>query len=240
MINIEIWSDFACPFCYAGEAQLHNAIGELGITHKVNVKFRAFELDHKKDDYASNPIEEVFMNKFGMSRKDAERQVRHEQQMVRDMGLVCNYETARPSNTRDAHRLMKLAETKYDQPTLRKLNAALFDAYMVRGLSLADRDVLMQCGREADIKEEEIIDLLQSDRYVDAVVADERQAEKYGVTGVPFFLIDGKMAVPGCISTEEFKELLLSMMERKDQQSEEALLQQAHPHRCTENGCELI
>lgn len=75
MTTIEIWSDFACPFCYAGEAQLNRAISELGIADKVDVKYKAFELDHKKGDYASNPIEEVFINKFGMSRKQEEEAV---------------------------------------------------------------------------------------------------------------------------------------------------------------------
>lgn len=240
MTNIEIWSDFACPFCYAGEAQLENAIRELGIQDKVNVKFRAFELDHKKDDYASNPIEEVFMNKFGMSRADAERQVMHEQQLVRNMGLICNYEEARPSNTRNAHRLMKLAEAEYNEATLRKLNSALFDAYFVRSLSLDEPDVLLQCGLRAGIKEDDIRDLLQSNRYEDEVISDEHTAEIYGVTGVPFFLIDSKMAIPGCISTEEFKELLLRLVEHQNNDDENTVLHDAHPHRCTEEGCELI
>lgn len=232
MTKIEIWSDFACPFCYAGEAQLDKAISSLGIADKIDVKFKAFELDHKKDGYASNPIEEVFMNKFGMSREDAERQVAHEQQLVRNMGLVCNYENARPSNTRNAHRLMKLAEAEYDTATLRQLNAALFEAYFVRSLSLADTDVLMQCGLAAGIKEADIKDVLLSDRFVDAVEADERMAEAYGVTGVPFFLIDGKMAIPGAISADEFKKLL--------QQNIGSQSSELHPHRCSEEGCEII
>lgn len=240
MTNIEIWSDFACPFCYAGEAQLDRAIDNLGIADKVNVKYKAFELDHKKGDYASNPIEEVFMNKFGMSRGDAERQVRHEQQLVRDLGLVCNYEIARPSNTRDAHRLMKMAEAEYDEATVRRLNAALFDAYMVRSLSLGDHDVLLQAGRDAGIKEEDMKEVLQSDRYVDAVLDDERRAEAYGVTGVPYFVIDNKMAVPGAISTAEFQDLLSQLVEHHDVGAEKEIIHGVHPHRCTEDGCELL
>lgn len=234
MTTIEIWSDFACPFCYAGEAQLDNAIAELGISDKVKVEYKAFELDHKKDDYASNPIEEVFMNKFHMSREAAERQVRHEQQMVRNMGLVCDYENARPSNTRNAHRLMKLAEAVYDEATLRKLNAALFNAYFVRRKSLDDREVLTRCGEGAGIRKEDITDVLNSNRYVEEVEADEHRAETYGITGVPYFLIDGRMAVPGCISTNEFKTLLQRIIADKEEP-----LHEMHAYRCTEEGCEV-
>lgn len=241
MTHIEIWSDFACPFCYAGENILNRAIADLGVDDKVNVTYKAFELDHKKDNYASNPVEEVFMNKFGMSREDAVRQVRHEQQLVRDLGLPCNYEEARPSNTRDAHRLMKLAEKEYGKPVLRQLNAGLFNAYLVRRESLADVNVLEKIGREAGLKEEDIVDVLQSNRYADAVEADERRAEEYGVTGVPFFLINGKLAVPGAISVDDFRNLLQKIIEDGDsRQDEEALLQTTRPHRCTEDGCQLL
>lgn len=235
MIKLEIWSDFACPFCYAGEAILDRAIRELGIEDKVNIRFRAYELDHKEDNYASNPIEEVFMNKFGMSRSDAERQVSREEEFVRKLGLPIDYAGAHPSNTRDAHRLMKLAEAKYDKATVRRLNSALFHAYLVRHLVLSHPDVLLELGREAGIKEEDVRRVLQTDLYVDSVINDERIAESYGVRGVPYFLINGKIAVPGAISVEEFKELLLSLLKEK-----ETSLHVAQPHRCTEDSCELI
>lgn len=240
MINIEIWSDFACPFCYAGEFQLTNAINELGVPNKVDIKFKAFELDHKKDNYASSPTREVFMNKFHMSKTDAERQVKHEQQLVRSLGLECNYEDAHPSNTRDAHRLMKLAEEQYGDETVRKLSAALFNAYLVRSKVLANRDVLIQAGLEAGIKKSDIISVLDSNRYVDAVIDDERRAESYGVTGVPYFLINGKMAVPGAISTRDFKELLNDIIENDKKRAADMQFSGAHPHRCTDEGCELL
>lgn len=239
MTNIQIWSDFACPYCYIGETRLDNAIHDLGLEDKVNVTYRSYELDRHTGREASLATVERYMKKYRMSEADAQRQVDQVQQMMRDMGLECNYAGAQMSNTFDAHRLMKLAEAQYDKATVYKLNNVLFDAYFARNLVLAHRDVLEQLAAEAGLKADDVKRVLDSDEYADAVRADEREAEKYGVKGVPYFLIDGKMAVPGAVSTEDFKELLLRFVEHKDKHEKEAPLHDKHPHRCTENGCEL-
>lgn len=240
MTNIQIWSDFVCPYCYIGETRLDNAIRDLGIEDKVKVTYRAYELDHKVGNDADLVTQEVYMKKYRMSAADAQRQVDQVQQMMRDMGLECNYAGAQPSNTFNAHRLMKMAESEYDDATAYKLNNILFDAYFSRNLILGRREVLEQLAAEAGLKAADVKRVLDSDQYADLVRGDEREAEAHGVKGVPYFLIDGKMAVPGAISTEDFKELLLRFVEHKSKHEKEAPLHDKHPRRCTEKGCELV
>ena len=44
-MKIEVWSDYVCPFCYIGKRRLEEALEETGLGDKVEVVFKAYELD---------------------------------------------------------------------------------------------------------------------------------------------------------------------------------------------------
>ena len=118
MITLTIWSDFACPYCYIGETRLQNAIDELGLKDDVQVDFRAFELDPTASKEVVSSTPERFAKKYRLSLEGAKEQIEQISQLGRELGIDFNYATTQYSNTRDAHRLMKLAEDKYDRATV--------------------------------------------------------------------------------------------------------------------------
>lgn len=235
MMTITIWSDFACPYCYIGETRLEDAIKELGMEKDVKIDYRAFELDPTASKEVEGPTRDRFAKKYGLSLAGADAQIEQISSLGRECGIDFKYATTLYSNTFDAHRLMKLAEAKYDYETVKKLNHLLFDAYFTKNLILADHKVLMEVAKEAGMKEDEVKEVLDTDRYADDVRFDEREAAMRGVRGVPYMVFNGEFAIPGAMTTDGFKSALKRAEARIKEQEEAAGGE--HPHQCGPEGC---
>lgn len=236
-MTLTIWSDFACPYCYIGETRLEDAIREMGLEKDINVDYRAFELDPTAPNEVTTTTPERFAMKYRLSLADAEKQIQQISDLGKEVGIDFRYATTKYSNPRDAHRLMKLAESKYDRETVERLNKALFAAYFTENLVLADHKVLLDKAMSVGMNEEEVREVLESDKYADEVRFDEREAAMRGVHGVPYILFNGDFAVPGAMTIEGFKSALERTMKRQ-QKNEEAVGER--PHVCGPEGCELI
>lgn len=236
MMNITIWSDFACPYCYIGETRLEKAIDELGLKDRVKIDYRAFELDPTASKEVIGPTSERFAMKYRLSVPQAMQQIEQISSLGRELGIDFKYASTLYSNTFDAHRLMKLAENKYDYATVQKLNKLLFDAYFTKNLVLADHAVLESVAKEAEMDEKEVKEVLESDKYADDVRFDEREAQMRGVHGVPYIVFNGGFAVPGALTEDGFK----SALRRELKKQEEATKGTEHPHACGPEGCVLL
>ncbi len=234
MITLTIWSDFACPYCYIGETRLEKAIEELGVKDDVVIDYRAFELDPTASKEVVSSTPERFAVKYGLTLDGAKEQIEQISSLGRELGIDFKYATTQYSNTRDAHRLMKLAEAKYDRATVARLNELLFKAYFVENLVLADHSVLLAKALEAGMDEAEVKAVLDSDKYEDEVRFDEREAMMRGVRGVPYIVFNGDFAVPGALTLDGFKSALQREMKKvKDAEVGET------PHQCGPDGCKI-
>lgn len=238
MMKLTIWSDFACPYCYIGETRLQRAIEELGLKDEVNVDFRAFELDPTAPKEVTTTTPERFAMKYRLSLEDAKKQIQQISDLGKELGIDFRYATTQYSNTRDAHRLMKLAEAKYDRATVGRLNEALFAAYFTENLILADHKVLLDKAVSVGMNEKEVKEVLESDKYDDEVRFDEREAAMRGVHGVPFIVFNGEFAVPGAMTIDGFKSALERSVKRQQKAAEENTPER--PHACGPEGCELL
>ena len=118
-----------------------------------------------------------------------------------------------PSETFDAHRLMKLAEASADRATIQRLNFALFDARFERGQSLADHKVLMEAAEQAGLDPLQVKETLENpDRYADEVRLDEEEARRIGVKGIPYMVFNDSFALPESLDIENMKAALKRAM----------------------------
>ncbi|MDE7159280.1 MAG: DsbA family oxidoreductase [Muribaculaceae bacterium] len=241
MMTLTIWSDFACPYCYIGETRLNQAIEEMGMKDNVQIDYRAFELDPGAPKEVTTKTPERFAKKYGLSLEGAEEQIRQISELGREAGLDFRYATTQYSNTRDAHRLMKLAEARYDRDTVERLNEALFKAYFTENLVLSDHKVLLDKATSVGMDEKEVREVLDSDKYDDEVRFDEREAGMRGVRGVPYIVFDGEFAVPGAMSTDGFKSALERVVKRQEKAAESAPKNAGErAHVCGPDGCRLV
>lgn len=235
MNKIMIWSDFACPYCYIGEKRLKDALKELGWEDKFEITYKAFELNPDASEIPSEgSIVEKLARKYGLSIGEAQEKIDSIDAQGRHLGIDFRYATAKPSNTFNAHRLMKLAEAKYDQDSIEKLNKNLFDAYFVRNQVLADKTILLENALMSGLKEEDVMKTLDTDEYAPAVRRDEQEAASLGVRGVPYIVINNKYAVPGALSIDDFKSVLKEVFD-----SEPIENVSGKARSCDENGCSI-
>ena len=108
-MKITIWSDFACPYCYIGETRLYNAIADLGVTDRVTVEYKAYELapDASPEAQASTTAQRM-AGKYRIPLKEAEEKIAGIEQLGADLNLDMKLATARASSTRDALSLIHI------------------------------------------------------------------------------------------------------------------------------------
>ena len=134
-------------------------------------------------------------------------------QMGIEEGIDFKYSTTLYTNTRDAHRLMKHVQTKNNPQLVNNLSELLFDAYFTKNLKLADKKVLKDIAYKIGLENKEIEEVLNTDIYNSEVDEDEKIAFTTGISGVPFYLMDGKYSIPGALSYDDFKRILIQIMD---------------------------
>lgn len=204
-MQIEIWSDVICPWCYIGKRHFEKALEQFGHHEDINVIWRSFELDRDAPQQYPGTLEERLASKYGVSLKEAAAMNVRVTAVAKEVGLEYRLDHARPGNTFDAHRLLHYAKSKGlgDRAT-----ECLMHAYFSESLPVGDRAALAGLAPKFGITEAEAMAMLDSDDYSDAVRADELRASEFGVTGVPFFVFDGESGMSGAQPIAVFVEAL--------------------------------
>lgn len=202
-MKIEIWSDYACPFCYIGEKRLAKALAEVG-DKNITLEFKSFELDPYADKEVTTTTPERFATKYGLSLEAAKERIEQISLMGRREGIDFRYATTRYANTFDALRLTKFAQEKGHDEIITKL----FDAYFTKNLVLSDFAVLKKIAVECGLDGKEVDEVLNSERYAEDVRADEIQAAQLGIHGVPYFVVGGKYGLSGAQPVDILKQAI--------------------------------
>jgi predicted DsbA family dithiol-disulfide isomerase len=204
-MEVEIWSDVVCPWCYIGKRRFERAVASFGHPGEVTVSYRSFELDPNAPAQRTGTQAEHLASKYGMTIAQAEQASEQMTERAAADGLEFRFDVIRGGNTFDAHRLLHLAKGHGLQPEMKE---RLLRATFTEGLPIADKPTLVRLATEVGLPAARVQAVLDGDAYADAVRADERQAARYGITGVPFFVADGKYAVSGAQPPEVLLQLL--------------------------------
>lgn len=206
-MKISYWIDYNCPYCYIGITRLNKAIDELKLDG-VKIDTHSFELDPNAPKTSKTTTLERFSEKYNLTTEEAQKEIDKITQWGLDEGLDLNYESCRFTNTRDAHRLSKLAIQSNNQEIMQRFNDLMFEAYFSKNLELADRKTLVDIATAAGLDENEVNEVLDSDKFNNEVVLDERVAMDTGIRGVPYFIFNNRHAIPGALPTSEFINVL--------------------------------
>ncbi|OXM13433.1 DsbA family oxidoreductase [Paenibacillus herberti] len=204
-MKVEIWSDYACPFCYIGKRKFQEALESFEHKDDVEVVYRSFELDPGAEYAPGTSIHELLSRKYGMSVEQAIANNNNLGRQAGEMGLNFNFDAMKTGNTFDSHRLMAWA---VEQGKGDELSERLFKAYFTDGLLLQDRQVLVTLAGEVGLSAEEAEQVLVSNRYSELVRAEEQVGSELGIRGVPFYVMDRKVGVSGAQSPASFLQVL--------------------------------
>ena len=200
-LRIDVWSDIACPWCYVGKRRLEAALAKFPHRDEVEVVWRAFELDPSAPPERPSDVSYAarLAKKYGSSVNEAEGMITRMTDVAAGDGLDFHFEKIRSGNTFDAHRVLHLAAERGKQDAVKERYLL---AYMTEGEPIGDPDTLVRLAAEAGLETEEVRAMLASDMYAREVREDEDEARQLGISGVPFFVLGGKLAVSGAQPAE--------------------------------------
>jgi predicted DsbA family dithiol-disulfide isomerase len=204
-MQVEIWSDVVCPWCAIGKRRFEAALARFAHRDEVQVRWRSFELDPAAPRERAGDLAEHLAEKYGTSLEGARAFQRQMSDAAAGEGWEFDLEHARGGNTFDAHRLLHLAAEQGVQDAVKE---RLLRAYLTDGERIGDPETLVRIAAEAGVGPDAAREVLAGDRYADEVRADERQAQAFGISAVPFFVIDRTYGVPGAQPAEVLRDAL--------------------------------
>lgn len=191
-LPIAIVSDIVCPWCFIGKARLETALRAHGLTDRVAITWLPYELNPDMPEEGMDRT--AYLDaKFGPGkRKEIELRL---SEAALESGVTFNWgKVTKSVNTRRAHMLVAAASTVQQGS---EMKAALFRAYFQEGRDIGDLETLVAIAVEQGFEEQAARDELDNEELRETIIGLEAHAQKVGVTGVPFFIIDGKLAVSG-------------------------------------------
>ncbi len=193
-MQVEVFSDVVCPWCYIGKRRLERALAEFPHRDEVTVTYRSFQLDPTTPRQVTGSAAERLADKYGTTVEKARAMMERTAQVAAGDGLTFDVAAQRPANTFDAHRLLHFAAEHGQQLALKE---RLLSAYFEHGEHVGDADTLVALAAEVGLDRDEAAAVLASDRYADAVRDDLGLARAFGISSVPFFVIDRRYGIGG-------------------------------------------
>lgn len=204
-MEIKIWSDVRCPFCFIGKRKLEAALEQFPEKDKVKITWKSFQLDPALETRTDINVIDYFVETKGVTAEQARQMLSGATQMAGDVGLHFDLENGVLANSYKAHRLIQMAKT---QGLGDEIEEALFKAHFEEAKNIDDPQVLISVAVSVGMKEAEVSEMLTSDAFAYEVKQDELEARNIGVRGVPFFVFDDRYAVSGAQPVEVFLQTL--------------------------------
>ena len=201
-MQIEVWADVVCPWCYVGKRRLQAAVAERGIADDVDIVHRAFQLDPTAST-TTEPTVDHLAAKYGVTREQALDMMSDVTEVAAAEGLDYHLDRTRTGNTRNAHRLALWTQDQ-DPVLAQRLLEAMYSAYFEQGRGVFSTDDLVALAAEVGLDADAAREMLAGTAYLDQVVQDQVLARTFGANGVPFFVIDRAYGVSGAQPLEVF------------------------------------
>jgi predicted DsbA family dithiol-disulfide isomerase len=209
-LRIAVFSDVICPWCYLGKRRLERALDQLGIRADTRIDWLPFELN------PDMPSDGMDREAYRAAKFGAQRSAELDRQMTalgREEGVSFAFDRQeRTPNTRRAHMLIAHAARAGSADAVVE---ALFRSYFEEGREIGSPDGLIEIAVQAGLPREAASRALEDAALHDEVRGLERQAAEIGISGVPFFVIDGALAVSGAQPAASWVEVLKDVMSRK-------------------------
>ena len=205
-VKVDIWSDIACPWCFVGKRRFETAAAEFATTGgQLEVEYHSFELSPDTPvDFAGTEVDFLVSHK-GMPAAQVEQMLGQMTELAATEGLAYDFDALQHTNTVKAHELLHFAKSKDRQLDM---SERLFAAYFEEGRHVGRVDDLADLAAEIGLDRDETLAALTSEEFLPAVTADKQQALAYGISGVPFFVIDGHFGVSGAQDPSAIVEVL--------------------------------
>jgi predicted DsbA family dithiol-disulfide isomerase len=204
-MDVEIWMDIGCPFCYIGKRRFEQALERFPHADQLNIRYRSFQLDPSAPKDPEYDLYDHLAAKFGISREQAKEMNVQVAAQAREAGLEFRFDQVIPANSLDAHRLIQFAD-KHGKKI--EVVERLFRAYFTEGRHIGKTDTLVEIAEEAGLNREQTLEMLKSDACLDEVERDGQEAGRIGIRAVPFYVFNRRYAITGAQPIEMYVDAL--------------------------------
>jgi predicted DsbA family dithiol-disulfide isomerase len=204
-MKVEIWSDVMCPFCYIGKRRFEDALQQFEHKDNIEIEWKSFQLNPDMVTDPNTSINQYLADAKGWTLDYARQMNTYVTEMAAEVGLSYHMDTAVVANSFKAHQFTHLAK-KYGLGDAAE--EALFKAYFTDSKNVDDTDTLAQLGEAIGLNADEIKQTLAAGTYADAVKHDIAEASYLGISGVPFFVMNGKYGVSGAQAVPVFTQTI--------------------------------
>ena len=204
-MRVEIWSDIVCPWCYVGKRRFERALESFPHRDELEIIHRAYLLYGGYPRGDSFDRRDMLMTKYHVSREQADAMNAGMERTAAADGLEYHLQGGLTGNTFDAHQIVYLGRDRGRQHAVLE---RLYRAFFTEQRSIFDHASLVEIGVEAGLDGNEAARVLRDDVYAPAIEADLEDARAIRVSGVPFFVLDRRLAVSGAQPSDTFAEAL--------------------------------
>lgn len=204
-MQIEIWSDVKCPWCFVGKRRFETALAGFEHRDQVTVTWKSFQLDPDLPDHYDGTEQQYLAERKGISEDRIREMWDSLSASAAGEGLNFRFEDVVVGNSFTAHRFLHLAKSQGLGDAAKE---AILSAHFEQGKDTSDPDFLVELGQKIGLTEQDVRATLETDRFADDVRHDIAEARALGISGVPFFVIDRKYGISGAQPAELFAEAL--------------------------------
>jgi len=176
-----VYSDYICPFCFIGNDRAERLEKEFDI----DVEWKGFEI------HPETPKEGSTLEDMGIDKGYIEVAIASVKSLADDAGLTIKF-PSRISNSRLALEISEFAKKK---GRFNEFHGAVFKAYWQEGRDIGDKEFLFDIAEKAGLNLEELRGYLERGEARGKLREYLGEVRRYGITGVPTFMIGGKMVV---------------------------------------------
>lgn len=202
-MRVDIWSDIVCPWCYVGKRRFETAVAAFD-DGDIDVVHHSFQLNPSAPRETTSR-RDMLKRKYALTEARLDALDAQMTELAAREGLHYRLDGTVTGNTLDAHQLVHLAREQGRQDAMVE---RLYSAYFSEQRSVFEPESLIELAYDVGIGRETAREALREARYESAVNADIELARRIGISGVPFFVIDGRYGVSGAQPADTFLEAL--------------------------------
>ncbi|MFJ2146365.1 DsbA family protein [Glutamicibacter sp. NPDC087831] len=204
-IRVDIFSDIACPWCFIGKRRFERGVEAFEYSQNVDVYWHSYQLDPSLPENYDGSEAEYLSKMKGLGQEQVAQMLDHVTAQAAAEGLNYDFANLKVANSFTALRVLEYAK-KHGAGN--EMKEALLSAHFEKGLNTGDLETLLELAGTLGLDTWELRAKLSSGSYVEEVNADIVQARELGISGVPFFIIDGRYGISGAQPAEVFANAL--------------------------------
>ncbi|MEV1328556.1 DsbA family oxidoreductase [Micromonospora costi] len=232
-MKIEFWSDIVCPWCGLMDHRLHLALNRFAYADQVEVIHRSFQLhpDLPREGVSQREL----IERVGAPASTVDRVLRPIERAAEAEGLTPYRAVDRTLGPTDlAHELLAYAS---DQGRGNEIWSLMFRAHFGQARKLWTAEEVLDFAAEASLERTGAAEALRSRRYRARVKADQREAQRLGAHGTPFLVLDGRVAIPGAIGTDDLLTVITKTWAESHPEPQPLPIVSGADGICTPDGC---